>query len=104
MSFTGNEDHKITFSKGAEITKNYRLQMPTNSILGGYMSKAAIESLFTQEGIVGIRIYYGIDEGKQTFVICGVDSAEGDQIGDDYSCLDSTIPCPNFCTVSILNS
>ena len=106
MSFTGNEDQKISFSTGAAYTKNYRDQMSIDDRKGGFFSKDAINAVLSQNGAVGLRIYFGLtDSGKQELVIVGTDKDENDIISDDAVCLDSMIPCPDRCGNSnILNS
>ena len=62
MSFTGNEEHTISFNKAAEMTKRYGDQMAKEDRKGGFFGKKAIEALLEQTDCVGIRYYYGLDE------------------------------------------
>jgi hypothetical protein len=103
--FTGEENHWITFEKGAESTKRYRVNHP-HEIKGGYFSKQCIQDLLDQPDCVGIRIYFGnSSEGKPELIIVGVNSSENDLIGEDYYCMDTMIPCPDSCgDNNILNS
>jgi len=85
MSFTGHEDHKISFSEGAEFTARYRAQMGHDQTKGGFFGKDALTTILAQQGCVGIRFYYGLDaDGKQVMVLAGVDANENDLIGDDF--------------------
>ncbi|REJ81326.1 MAG: hypothetical protein DWQ44_09740 [Bacteroidetes bacterium] len=106
MSFTGTENHEISFAEGADQTKRYRESMSEGDIKGLFFGKDAIRKLLDQEGSVGIRAYFGINkENKQSLVIVGVFENEDDQIGDDYVCIDLGRPCPPDCgRDNILNS
>jgi len=114
MAFTGNEDHKIDIEDGAILTRRYRDEMELgieeeeieDYCLGGYFSKAAIQTLLAQRDCVGIRVYYGLDaDGTQKLVLVGVDANENDQVGVDHCCADAMIPCPESCgNDNMLNS
>jgi hypothetical protein len=106
MSFTGHENHSISFEDAADLTKNYREQMSIGQIKGGYFSKEAVLSILDQENCVGIRYFYGLDESdRQVLVVVGVDENEDDLIGEEYVCIEMSIPCPSRCGRSdILNS
>lgn len=105
MSFTGHEDHSISFSDGAEFTARYWAQMGHDQTKGGFFGRDALITLLAQPNCVGIRFYYGLDtEGKQVMVLTGVDASENDQIGDDFSCMEKAKPCPPNCGAgNILN-
>lgn len=106
MTFTGHEDHEISFNDAAILTKRYRDQMSSGDCKGGYFSRDAIESLLAQDGCVGIRYYYGLDQSDtQVLVVVGVDADENDLIGNDNVCIEMSILCPEHCGDSnILNS
>lgn len=105
MSFDGHENHKISFAEGAEFTARYRNQMSPNQIKGGFFGKDALLALLSQDSCVGIRFYYGLDaEGRQVMVLTGVDPLENDQIGEVFSCMEKSTPCPPYCgSGNILN-
>jgi len=107
MSFTGEENHEISFEDAAELTKNYRDQMSLEGKKGGYFSRSGILSLLEQDGCVGIRYYYGLttEESTQVLVMVGVNENENDLIGGQYVCIEMSIPCPSVCGANnILNS
>lgn len=98
--FTGNEDHEISIEAASALTKRYREENPT-LIKGGFFGKKAIQQLLAQDACVGIRIYLGQGDDKVLkFVLVGVDEDENDLIGDGYSCMEYSIPCPNHCGVN----
>jgi hypothetical protein len=106
MNFTGQEDQFITFEKGGEMTQRYRDQITPGDILGGYIGRDAMIALLHQEGCVGFRYYYALnDTNTKALVFVGVDSEGNDIIGNDKLCLDNAALCPPRCSTSnILNS
>ncbi len=67
MSFTGNENHEISFEDGAALTKKYHDEAPSGALKALFFGKDAIQQLLDQDGSVGIRIYFGWDEDKNNF-------------------------------------
>lgn len=102
MSFNGSEGGAITLADGAELTANYRHNFPERT-LAHYYGRDILNRLLAQEGCVGIRIYYGIDEDQNPqLVIVGVDSDENDLV---ELVADTSVPCPNYCSIpNALNS
>lgn len=98
MAFTGNENHDITLSEAAAMTKKYRDANPTQ-IKGHYFGKKAIQDILNQTESVGIRIYYGLDEdAKKQLVVVGVNSGENDLYNGLLA--DRSIQCPPNCGIS----
>ncbi len=106
--FTGNEDHSISLQDAAALTGKFRqILMP---LLGGkkgeYFSQAAINSLLSQEGVVGIRIYLGLSDDLiplPKLVLVGV-KANGDDVVAGEIVENGTF-CPPSCgSINILNS
>ena len=94
MSFTGNEDHTISLSAGAELTAEFRRNF-SGQPLGIYFSKDTLQSVLDQTDCVGIRFYFGeTTNGKLRIVFAGVIANENDIldiIGDGGSL------CPPAC-------
>ena len=105
MSFDGHEDHRISLAEGAEFTARYRAQMSPGQIKGGFFGRDALLTLLSQEDCAGIRYYYGLDaDGQQVLVLAGVDTRGNDQIGEGFSCMEKSKPCPPDCgAANILN-
>ncbi|MCB9087069.1 MAG: hypothetical protein H6628_01925 [Calditrichae bacterium] len=61
VKLTGLEDHAITLATVNLLTKNYRRHADVDADWGGFIGKAALQSLLAQDSAVGIRYYYGID-------------------------------------------
>lgn len=100
MPFTGNENHGITLAEASQLTANYRNSHPgMSTVKGFYYGKQAIEGILTQDGCVGIRIYYAQNiDGTPTMVITGVDKDENDMF--DGQLAEFGTPCPNHCSVA----
>ncbi len=95
MAFNGTEGGLIPLEDGADMTARYRDQNP-NQIKGHFFGKDVLNELLDQEGCMGIRMYYGIDDkGKKALVIVGTDADENDlttKVGD------VSLPCPSRCS------
>ena len=101
MSFTGNEGQSITLAVASDLTENYRNanDNATGLILGHFIGINKINLILAQEGCVGIRTYYAIDEGgKKAIVMVGVDADENDL--DAGVILDRSVNCPPSCGVA----
>ena len=105
MSFTGNENHDISFTNAAVMTKKYRDNNP-GAILGGFFGKTALLALLNQSNCVGISYYYGLDaNGNKVLVLAGCDANENDLTGPTNLCKEMSVLCPPHCgTNDILNS
>ena len=99
MSFTGNENHDIPLATASEWTKNYRDASPSGVTLAHYFGQEAINSVLAQEGCVGLRFYYAInDQGQKELIIVGVDASENDLYQGII--LDRSYKCPQACGAS----
>ncbi len=81
--FTGHEDHSISLEDAAKMTKRFRLSLAPflGGVIGGAFGKDAIQSVLSQESVVGIRIYYALTADLiplPQFVIVGVNAAGAD--------------------------
>lgn len=94
--YTGHENHSISLADAIRFTKNYRDTMPAGSLLAEYFGKDAIQSILSQSGCVGLRIYNGKnDAGSVVFVLVGVDSRGQDLTSGPLG--EWGFPCPPFC-------
>lgn len=94
MAFDGSEGAEITLSEGADLTSKYRDSNP-NQTKGHFFGKDILNQLLNQEGCMGIRMYYGIDDkGKKELVIVGADANENDMT---ELVADLSMPCPSRC-------
>jgi hypothetical protein len=78
---TGKEGAPIEIKQAASWTKNYRDKNPREPI-SQFFGKEILEKILCQEGCLGIRFYYALDnEGKKHLIITGAMSDGTDQIG-----------------------
>ena len=97
MSFNGNEGEFVTLSDASRWTANYRNTIQSGEVIAEFQGKEKLLELLNQEGCVGIRIYYAInDEGRKVLVFVGADCNENDM--ESGLLLDDGIPCPIKCS------
>lgn len=96
MAFTGNEDHSIDLREASKLTKNYRDSVGPSAMKAGFFGKQSLGRILNQEGVVGIRIYYALeDDGTQEFVLVGTDSHENDLTSGELA--ERALGCPPYC-------
>ena len=99
MAFTGKEAEQFPLNTAAEWTKNYRDQMQPGDPKAHFFGKDIINEILAQEGCMGIRIYYALDEeGKKQLIIVGADANENDIYNGVIA--ERSHVCPPFCDVS----
>ena len=103
ITYTGKEDHSITLAEASQLTHNFRKNAPWD-VIGGYFGKDAVSAILNQEGAVGVRYYYGMDEqGVPHIVLIGVGSDGNDMT--DGLLAERAGGCPPFCAdENVLNS
>lgn len=95
MAFNGKEGGEITLQIASDMTGRYRLQNQGEPI-AHFFGKDILQKILDQEGCMGIRIYYGIDEdGTKQLVLVGADSDQNDQTN---LVADISFICPNACS------
>ncbi|EJF08103.1 MULTISPECIES: hypothetical protein [Pontibacter] len=98
MKVTGKEGGPIDRAQAKRWTAKYRSsgRGKTNSHLFG---ADTVRKLLEQEGCVGMRIYYALDDnGEQQLLLVGTDE-EGSDMTEGLI-LDLSSPCPPDCSVS----
>ncbi len=96
ISFTGKEDHSISLADASKMTRNFQLHAAPDQIIGGFFGKDAVLAIISQEGAVGLRYYYGLDdEGTPHIILIGV-NADGNDMTNGLLAERSTM-CPPHC-------
>ena len=98
MSFNGNEGEFVTLNDASRWTANYRNTIQRGDTIAEFQGKEKLLELLNQEGCVGIRFYYAInDEGQKVLVLVGADRSQNDLV--DGLILEKGDPGPSFCSV-----
>jgi hypothetical protein len=64
----------IGYEKGAKMIKNY-FDQNQDDVLAHFMGRDIIDNILAQPGVVGIRMFYALNElGLRQLVLVGVDS------------------------------
>lgn len=96
---TGNENHSISLSDASEMTKRYRDSVTSGTIIAHLFNKASVIQLLQQADVVGVRVYYGINEsGLKELILTGVNSSGNDVY--EGILLDRSIKCPQDCAAA----
>ena len=96
ITFTGREDHSISLEDASKMTRNFQLQTASDQIIGGFFGKDAVLAIISQEGAVGLRYYYGLDdEGTPHIILIGVEADGNDMI--DGLLAERAAACPPHC-------
>lgn len=104
-TFKGDEGGPLPLETATQWIRNYRDGNP-DQLQAHFFGNEIIKQLLAEEGCVGIRIYYALDEnGQRQLLLVGTDSKgedllpapggrtdEGGNIIADYS-----LPCPSYC-------
>lgn len=96
MAFTGDEAEEFPLETAAEWTRNYRNQMKQGDPKAHFFGKNIINSILSQDGCVGIRVYYSLDDhGKKQLIMVGADADENDLFNGIIA--EKSSWCPPFC-------
>jgi hypothetical protein len=78
MAFTGKEAEEFPLDTAAEWTANYRNANP-GAVKAHFIGRDLINKMLEQDGCMGLRIYYALDEnGNKQLIIVGADQEEND--------------------------
>ncbi len=96
MAFTGNEAEEFPLATAAQWTKNYRETITPGDTIAHFFGKNIINDILAQDGCMGIRIYYALDEnGKKQLIIVGANQNEDDIYQGIIA--ERSSSCPPFC-------
>jgi hypothetical protein len=99
MAFTGKEAEEFPLETAAEWTKNYRKTINPGDVHAHFFGRDIIQKILDQEGCMGIRIYYALDEnGKKQLIIVGADTNENDLYNGIIA--ERAFYCPPYCATN----
>lgn len=97
MEYTGKEDHTISLSDAARMTREHRVAARPGDVNAHFVGREAVEALLRHPGCVGIRLYHARHpKGHHTLVAVGVDKA-GNDLHQGPIC-EELKPCPPWCS------
>ena len=95
MAFTGDEAEEFPLDTAAEWTANYRNASP-GAVKAHFIGRDLINKMLEQDGCMGLRIYYALDEkGDKQLIIFGADKDENDLYNGIIA--EKAIKCPPDC-------
>jgi hypothetical protein len=96
MAFDGKEGEQISLSEGAAMTANYRNSDGASGAKAHFIGKDILNSILSQTGCMGIRVYYGIDDsGNKELVFVGANAQQNDMTSGIIA--ERIKPCPPYC-------
>lgn len=101
--FTGQEGEFISLEQAQQFTRSYRESQQfelNNGIKAHFYGREKLLKILGQDGCMGIRIYYGAEDGTPNLVLIGVDTDMNDQT--DGQLIENSRPCPTFCGLNNL--
>lgn len=104
MSFNGTEGGQIDLETVQKAVRKHKSTNP-NATHAHFFGRDCINNLLSQEGAVGIRIWYGISEDDQLqLFLVAADANESNLLpemeargGTEYSIFNFSWPCPPYC-------
>lgn len=97
LMYTGKEDHNISLEEASEMTRAFREQAGPDAVIGGYFGRDALLTILTQDGAVGMRFYYALnEEGIPHIVLVGV-GAQGNDMTEGMIA-ERNNNCPPWCS------
>lgn len=104
-SFNGQEGDPIPLETAQRWTANFQTSNPTGT-KAHFFGFEIIRQILAEEGCVGIRMYYALDDnGKRQLVLVGTNAAGENLIPkslkldgeEEFIVADASYPCPSFC-------
>lgn len=96
MAFTIDDGEFISLQDAINWTANHRKSAGDSAIKAQFYGKAKLAQIVQQQGCVGLRVYYAIDDqGVPVLVLIGTD-AEGNDIESELI-LERGTACPPNC-------
>lgn len=102
MAFDGSEGSQIDLTVAARWTARYRVA--GGEIHAHFFGREILQQILDQDGCMGIRVYYGLDDnGVSQLILVGA-NADAEDLYEGIVA-DYADPCPNNCdSASPLNA
>ena len=105
MAFDGSEGTSIDPNIAGTWTRDFR----ENSASGNnahFFGREILELLLAEEGAMGIRFYYGLDEnGDRQLLAVAADAEQNDLLENENIVADDSSCCPPFSSIgNVLNT
>lgn len=98
MAFTQNEGERITLEEAKTLVGSYRKAHDLSVVRSHFVGRTILEAILAQQGCVGVRALYGLDDsGQKQLILVGVNSDETNQLTGIIA--DRFPPCPPSCSV-----
>ncbi|MBD0254319.1 MAG: hypothetical protein ICV83_01265 [Cytophagales bacterium] len=95
MPFTGDEAEQIPLNQAARWTRNYREKHPGET-KAHFFGRNLVQKILDQEGCMGIRLFYALDDDSQKqLIMVGANAEANNQV--DGVIADRGFPCPDQC-------
>jgi hypothetical protein len=103
-TFNGTEGKPIEQETAKAWSENYQKQNP-EEIKAHFFGNEIIKKILSEDGCMGIRIYYAIDDtGQKQLLLVGA-SSDGNNLlpsqkkssGEPNIIADVSFPCPTYC-------
>ena len=103
MELNDNTGELVTLTEAAEWTQNYRSTINSGDVTGHFFGKNKYNTILEQPGCIGVRTYYGIENGEKVLVLVGVDEQGNDMTNG--AIVEQGAKCPPRCSeINALNS
>lgn len=106
-TFNGSEGQPIEYAVASQWAANYRASLKDpNDTVAHFFGFEIIQRILREDGCMGIRIYYGIDDkGQKQLLLVGADENGNNLLpdvtakstGDGNIIADVSFPCPSYC-------
>lgn len=105
LIFDGSEGDFLPKEEAKLGIENYKTSSTfalNNGVKGFLFGRNKIEEILSQNGCLGIRIYYGYEQGTNNTLKPQLYIVGTDQNGDDMieMVLDRSFPCPQTCPIN----
>mgnify|MGYP006899135865 CR=1 FL=1 len=105
MAFNGTEGASIDPNTAGDWTRNFRDSSASGNN-ARFFGRDILEQLLAEDGAVGIRFYYGLDDNNERQLLAvAADAEQNDLLESDNIVADESSCCPPYgSSANVLNS